>query len=223
MPGLERYKNVLVLAAHPDDETLGCGGTIAKLSSLGSSVRLLTFTDGIGSREPGQRTSQLSQVSNSLGIFEYKSFNFPDNKMDSVPLLDVVKKIESYVSDRAFKPDLVLTHSPFCLNIDHRIVYNATITAFRGLNIFSPIKIMSYEVPSSSEWMPMSRFVPNCYVDIKHQLEDKINALSFYKDEMRDHPHPRSFENVKRLAAVHGSECGLELAERFMIIREVVK
>ena len=222
MPDLEKYKNVLVLAAHPDDETLGCGGTIAKLSALGSRVRLLTFTDGIGAREPGQRISQLSQAAKSLGIFQYKSFNFPDNRMDSVPLLDVVKKIERYVFDESFKPDLILTHSPFCLNIDHRIVYNATITAFRGLDIFSPIKIMSYEVPSSSEWNPVSNFIPNCYIDIRSQLKDKIAALSFYKDEMRKHPHPRSLENIERLAAIYGSEAGLELAERFMIIREVI-
>ena len=138
MQDLKKYKNVLVLAAHPDDETLGCGGTISKLSSLGSIVRLLTFTDGISAREPGQRVSHLSQVSQRLGIFQYKSFDFPDNKMDSIPILDVVKKIEKYMDDESFRPDLVLTHSPFCLNIDHKVVYNATITVFRGLDIFSP-------------------------------------------------------------------------------------
>ena len=223
MPGLKKNNQVLVLAAHPDDETLGCGGTIARFASEGSDVRLLIFTDGISARCSGDRRDQLEKVSKILGISEYKCFDFPDNMMDSVPLLSIVSKIEKYLEESGFLPDIVLTHSPFCLNVDHRAVYNSTITVFRGLEQFNPIKIMSYEVLSSSEWNPVSGFMPNAYVNIANSFKKKVKALKVYSSEMRDHPHPRSIKNVKRVAKIHGSEAGIDFAERFMIIREVIK
>ena len=222
MQDLKKYRNILVLAAHPDDETIGCGATIAKMSSLGSDIRLLTFTDGISARKKGTRVNQLEGVSIKLGISDYRSFNFPDNEMDTVSLLSVVKKIETYLEENGFNPDLVLTHSPSCLNVDHRVVYNATMTAFRGLSKFNPIKIACYEITSSSEWNPLSSFVGNLYIDVKDHMNKKIDALSLYQDEMREHPHPRSIENIIRIAKIRGSECGLDLAERFMIVREVL-
>lgn len=122
-------KNVLVLAAHPDDETLGCGATIARLSDEGYSVQLLTFTDGVGSRgENSNRNDVLKSVQNVLGLSSYSYGNFPDNKMDSVPLLDVCKFIENNVTTT---PDIIFTHHRGCLNVDHQIVYKATLTAFR--------------------------------------------------------------------------------------------
>jgi len=222
MPNLKRYNRVLVLAAHPDDETLGCGGTIAKFSSQGCDVRLLTFTDGISAREKGDRRSQVEKVSKILGISGHVCFDFPDNRMDSVPLLDVTRKIENYIDENSFIPDVVLTHSPFCLNIDHKVVYNSTITVFRGLERFNPIKIMCYEVLSSSEWNPISNFIANCYIDISEFIQKKVMALEVYSSEMRKHPHPRSIENSLRRSSINGSQCGLISAERFMIIREVI-
>ena len=143
--------NILVLAAHPDDETLGCGGTIAKLSNEGNNIHLITFTDGGSARtSPGDkadRRSTLHYVSEILGISSYESFDFPDNAMDSVPLIEIVKSIETYINEKDLNPDMVFTHSPYCLNIDHKTVYNATITAFRGLERFNPIKILAYDFP----------------------------------------------------------------------------
>ena len=217
---------ILVLAAHPDDETLGCGGTISKLSADNHEIHLVTFTDGVGARsdvssDPDRRPV-LTSVCDILGIAKFHSFNFPDNEMDTIPFINVVKSIENYLKDNNFIPDTVFTHSPYCLNIDHTIVYNATMTAFRGLSHFNPIKILAYEVPSSSEWNPISRFTPNCYFDVTAFFNKKLSALKVYDSEMRKHPHPRSFKNCERLAMTFGAECGLEMAERFMILREVI-
>jgi len=214
---------ILVTAAHPDDETLGCGGTIAKLSSEGHEIHLLTFTDGIGARETGDRRNVLHDVSKILGIENFQSFNFPDNQMDSVPLLSIVKKIESYLLENNLNPDWIMTHSPDCLNIDHKVVYNATLTVFRGMSRFNPIKIMCYEVPSSSEWNPIKSFTPNFYVSLSNNnFEKKMKALRVYDSEMREFPHPRSYKNIEILASLCGSEVGYYKAEKFMTVRETI-
>ena len=114
----------------------------------------------------------------------------------------------------------MLTHSPECLNIDHKIVYNATMTAFRGMKKFNPIKIMCYEVPSSSEWNPVKNFRSNFYIDITNFYDKKIKALKIYESEMRNYPHPRSFKNIDATTITVGSEVGFERAEKFMIVRE---
>ncbi|MAG24694.1 GlcNAc-PI de-N-acetylase [Candidatus Pacearchaeota archaeon] len=215
-------KNVLVLAAHPDDETLGCGATIAKLADNDCDVRLITFTDGISAREDGDRRDTLESVSKILGINDFKAYSFPDNQMDSCSLLEIVKAIEHYINSKAFIPDIVLTHNPYCLNIDHKVIYEATITAFRGLQKFNPIKIMCYEVPSSSEWNPLTRFTPNCYIDVSHYIKKKLRALEVYSSELRSHPHPRNIDNILNRLRVNGTECGLFVAERYQIVREVI-
>jgi LmbE family N-acetylglucosaminyl deacetylase len=209
--------NILVLSAHPDDETIGAGGTIAKFASQGNYIHLLTFTDGISARKVGDRRPSVKDVAKILGISDYNTLNFPDNKMDSVPLLDVAKAIESI----SFTPDIVITHSPNDLNIDHRIVHQATLTVFRGMEQFNKTKIMCYEVLSSSEWS-YQPFNPNCYVDITNYWDKKENALKVYESEMIPHPHPRNIENLKRKAYLNGSECGVEMAERFLIVREIL-
>ena len=214
--------NVLVLVAHPDDEALGCGGTIARLASEGASIKLITFTDGISARENGDRRDQIAKSAKTLGIEEYLCLDYPDNMMDSIPTLSITREIESFVNTRDFMPDIILTHSPWCLNVDHRAVYSATITTFRGLSRFGKIKIMTFEVPSSSEWNPISEFRPNCFYDVSEHVSTKINALEAYKSEMREPPHPRSIENCLNIMKVNGSSVGLEFAEKFMTVREVI-
>ena len=156
---------ILILAAHPDDETLGCGGTIKRLSSNNNNyLKLITFTDGESSRDIKNNESQfknrnllLDNVCKILGIDDYIFGNFPDNKMDSIPLLDLCKFIENNVD---FKPDLIFTHHRNCNNIDHQQVYKATITAFRpqyGENI----RILSYYIPSSTDYNPFNDFRGN--------------------------------------------------------------
>ena len=212
--------NILVLAAHPDDETLGCGATIARLSSEGNNVQLLTFTDGVGSRgEDGDRNGVLGLVQNILGLSEYSYGSFPDNKMDSVPLLDICKFIEDNV---VVKPDIIFTHHSGCLNVDHQIVYRATLTAFRP-QYGNNVKIYSYYVPSSTDYNPFNNFSGTVYYDVTNYKDVKLKCLKeCYDEEMRDYPHTRSYENVENLMKVWGSEVGLKYAEKFQLIREVM-
>lgn len=211
--------NVLVLAAHPDDETLGCGATMARLSAEGHSVQLLTFTDGVGARgEVDNRNSKLDKCAEILGITGYNYGDFPDNRMDSIPLLDICKFIEGSVD---FEPDAIFTHHPDCLNVDHSIVYKATVTVFRP-QTGNNINIYSYYVPSSTDYNPLSNFVGNTYFDVAAYKDIKLKCLEeCYGEEMRDYPHTRSYQNIENLMKTWGSEVGLEYAEKFQLIRSI--
>jgi LmbE family N-acetylglucosaminyl deacetylase len=210
---------VLILAAHPDDETLGCGGVIKKLSQENNFIKLITFTDGESSRnENSNRNTLLDRVCKKLGINEYIYGNFPDNKLDSIPLLDICKFIETNVE---FVPDLIFTHHRNCNNIDHQLVYKATITSFRP-QFGNKVKILSYFVPSSTDYNPFNNFNGNVYYNIKDTIENKIETLSIYDKEMRKYPHTRSYENITNLSKVWGAEVSLEYAEKFELIREIL-
>jgi LmbE family N-acetylglucosaminyl deacetylase len=213
-------KNVLVLAAHPDDETLGCGATIARLSNEGHNVQLLTFTNGVGARgEVGDRNDVLGLVQNILGLNSYSYGSFPDNEMDSVSLLSICKFIESNVS---VIPDFIFTHHNGCLNIDHQIVYRATMTVFRP-QLGDNIQIYSYYVPSSTDYNPYNNFNGNVYFDVGEYKDIKLECLKqCYDEEMREYPHTRSYENVENLMKVWGAEVGLKYAEKFKLVREIL-
>ena len=213
-------KKILVLAAHPDDETLGCGATIAKLSNQGHNIKLLTFTDGVSARDIGDnknRNKSLQKVSKILGINDFKYGNFPDNKMDSIPLLDVCKFIEKEIEE---VPDVIFTHHPGCLNIDHNIVYRAVITAFRPQNK-KELEINCFEIPSSTEWNPNADFRSNLYIDVEGFVEKKIEALKIYDEEIRPYPHPRSYDAIINKMKFSGNEVGLNYAERFHTMRRI--
>lgn len=214
-------KKVLVLAAHPDDETLGCGATIHRLAQEGNDIQLLTFTDGEGARgvTDKNRNTKLDQVSRILGINKHASANFPDNAMDSVPLIDLCKFIEEHVD---YTPDIIFTHYYNDLNIDHQLVAKATFTAFRPQQ-GNDHKIYSYFVPSSTDYNPTSLFEGRTYFKLSHgDVIAKDQALRVYSDEMRDFPHTRSYENVQNLMAVWGGEVGTLFAEKFILTRELI-
>tara|TARA_B100001029_G_scaffold163244_1_gene153208 strand:- start:1327 stop:1980 length:654 start_codon:yes stop_codon:yes gene_type:complete len=214
-------KKILVLAAHPDDETLGCGATIAKLSQQNYDINLLTFTDGESARENAvnlNRNDCLTKVSKILNIKDFKCGDFPDNKMDSVPLLDVCKFIEKEIK---FTPDKIFTHHPDCLNIDHNIVYRSAITVFRPQKK-NQIEINCFAIPSSMEWNPLNNFRSNLYYDVENFVDKKIEALKIYEKEMRPYPHPRSYEAIINNLKVSGSEVGLNYCEKFETIRKVI-
>lgn len=228
-------KNILILSAHNDDSCLGCAGTIYKFTrEQNTSAHLLVFTDGASARFYGRadydelvkqndRRFLTEKECKILGISRHKYFDFPDNRMDSVPLLDVVKSIENYLEEQNIIPDIVLTHQPYCLNVDHQQIFKATITVFRGLEKFKKTKIMCYEVASSSEWNNFGDFKPNCYVEINENYLSVVkDALNVYKDELRPSPHPRNFETKQAKMLLSGTECGCSYAERFMIFREVL-
>lgn len=215
-------KKILILAAHPDDETLGCGATIHKLSQEGCDIQLLTFTNGVGSRKNNEKTrnSKLESVSNVLGISKYTSGNFPDNAMDSVPLLDICKFIEKNTDDHY---DLIFTHFMEDLNIDHGLVTRAALTAFRPQNHISSTKMYAYYIPSSTDYNPLSKFNGNTYYSVSAEdVNAKYRALKIYDKEMKKFPHSRSYKNVFNLMEVWGAEVSIEYAEKFKLIREIV-
>ncbi len=220
-------KKVLIVAAHSDDEVLGCGGTIAKHTEYGDKVYVVFMTNGVGSRSSvsrkdiDKRYQAAKKASKILGVSSTKFFDFPDNKMDTVPLLDIVQSIETVVDE--FRPEIIYTHHIGDLNIDHQITHNAVITACRPQPEFCVKKIFTFEVPSSTEWQTpgCNSFTPNLFVNIDEQIKLKELALSAYSDEMRPVPHTRSIENILRIDACRGSSVGLRYAEAFMIIREI--
>ena len=212
-------ENILILAAHPDDETLGCGATLARLSSEGQHIKLITFTDGIGSRgSGGDRRPQVEESARILGIDEFVCGNFPDNMMDSVSLLSICQFVEQNVDGC---PDIIFTHHPECLNVDHRIVYQATLTVFRP-QLGNSHDIYSYSIPSSTDYNSIKFAYSYVYFDVKDFVSTKMQALKVYDEEMRKYPHSRSYDNILNLMKVHGSEVGLDFAEKFCHVRSVL-
>lgn len=235
--------NVLVIVAHPDDEILGAGGTILKHSQNGDNVKIIYLATGITSRrKPGHRNvssyeSQTEDIEHMkkeiedlrkdarkacslLKVKNIKFYEFPDNEMDSIPLLKVVKTIETEIE--IHKPTRIYTHHYGDLNVDHGIVYEATLTACRPVN--NTVKdLICFEVPSSTEWNYPNTFNPNYFVNIKAQLEGKIKAMEAYKNEIRKFPHPRSSENLRIVAKRWGSVSGNDASEAFEIVRMIEK
>ncbi|MBA7694005.1 N-acetyl-alpha-D-glucosaminyl L-malate deacetylase 1 [subsurface metagenome] len=219
--------NVLVIAAHPDDEVLGCGGTIAKHVQSGDEVYCLILGEGVVAREGNQALIEkkvlkqsASKAAEVLGIKELVFKNFPDQRLDTVPLLEVIKSVEE-VKQR-IKPDIIYTHHQGDLNIDHQITFKAVLTACRPMKDETVREIYSFEVPSSTEWNSPDThnyFMPNVFVDITGTFDKKIEALKAYQGEIRQYPHPRSTEALEIIAKRWGVSVGRELVEAFRLIR----
>jgi len=224
--------NFLVVSAHPDDEVLGCGGTIAKLASQGHAVSILILGEGVTSRfadpddadpkELEKLHAQAKEIGKFLGAKEVTLAKLPDNRFDSVDLLDVIKVIEDAVT--RIQPEIVYTQHGGDLNMDHVVTFRAVLTATRPLTACPVKKVYGYEVHSSSEWSfqqfsPV--FHPNTFVDIGSTLEKKIKAMAMYEGEARPFPHPRSPEALRARALTWGSVAGLPAAEAFQLIREI--
>jgi LmbE family N-acetylglucosaminyl deacetylase len=221
-------KTVLIVAAHPDDEVLGCGGTIRKLVKKGYSVYTLILGEGVTSRDPvrdrKKREREIEELKEKaikanklLGVKEVFLYEFPDNRFDSVDLLDIIKTIERVKKE--IQPDIIFTHSQHDLNIDHALTYKAVLTASRPVRGETVKEIYSFEVLSSSEWVYPPKFSPNLYIDISDTIEDKIKAMSLYTSELRKYPHPRSLEGIRILAKKRGLEVGFYYAEAFEVVR----
>ena len=218
-----KNKKILIIAAHPDDEILGCGGTISKLKNE-NCIEVLFMTDGVSSRKKNKKQI-LRRRKAYLNLFKHlslpapKNFNLPDNEMDKIPLLKIVKKIEQKI--RSYRPDTIITHYSHCLNVDHKITYEAVITACRPVNELSVKKILSFEIPSSTDWALYKgkNFQPNYFIDISKHIKNKINLIKFYKEELRSYPHSRSIPAIKALASFRGASCGVKYAEGFYLNR----
>jgi LmbE family N-acetylglucosaminyl deacetylase len=220
-------KRVLIVAAHPDDEAIGCSGVMAKFKSEGVKIGLVFMTDGIASRSPSEneandRCSGKEKAMKILTPDYCKSFDYPDNKMDSVPLLNIVKSVESCVSE--FDPDLVITHWQGDLNIDHRITYQSVVTAIRPQPESNINEIWCFEVNSSTDYSCSHiGFTPNLFVDIGMFWNEKLEYLSCYEKELRDYPHSRSMKSIEAKAVVRGSQCGIDYAESFICERRIIR
>ncbi|MBM9538347.1 PIG-L deacetylase family protein [Desulfobulbus alkaliphilus] len=218
-------KTTLIIAAHTDDEALGCGGTIALLVAGGDDVHAVFMADGVNSRPTAhshdheQRMEAARQAQKILGIETIHYLDFPDNRMDGLPLLDVVQPLERIIHECS--PDVIYTHHCGDLNIDHRIAHQAVLTACRPQPGFCVKEIYGFEVLSSTDWAfaRQDAFVPTVFVDISAYLPTKLKALQAYQSEMRPAPHTRSIQHAELLARHRGYTVGVDAAEAFEAIR----
>lgn len=231
--------NILVVCAHPDDETIGMGGTLKKLSKE-HNVTVLFVAEGVtGRRKSGYENNpeyDISEIETKkmekeieirkeharnaleiLGVNKIRFLDLPNVELDQIPLLRIIKEVEKEISQT--NCNMIFTHHYNDLNIDHKVVYEATITAARPIPDSSVIAIASFEIPAATDWKYPYQFKPNLFVDISNQLDDKINALKEYQYEIRVSPHPRSKEMMKATAMRWGSLSGYNSAEPFEIIR----
>ena len=218
-------KTILVIAAHSDDEALGCSGVIARHVAEGDKVHLLFMTDGVSSRSgsgDGEKRSTSAQgASKILKVSSFTNLNFPDNQMDSIPLLGIVKEVENKISE--LQPGIIYTHHIGDLNVDHQITHKAVVTACRPQPSFCVEEIYAFEVLSSTEWNTpgVEVFSPNVFIDITYYIDIKKQVLEVYSEEMRQPPHSRSIDNALRLNALRGNSVGVDYAEAFCLVRKV--
>ena len=234
MFSVTELNRVLVVAAHPDDEVLGCGGTIARHADAGDQVQVLIVAEGATSRQKqrdrsqaGDELSVLAQAARTagsiLGAAGVELLDLPDNRLDSLDRLDLIKSIEQHI-DR-HQPQVVYVHHAGDVNVDHRRLHEAVVTACRPTPGHPVRRLLSFEVASSSEWQPPGSapaFQPSWFVDISDQWQRKREALVAYASEMRQWPHARSLEALEHLARWRGAQVGVEAAEAFCLLRQLV-
>ena len=226
-------KSIFIVAAHPDDEVLGCGGTIARHADMGDQVQVLIVAEGATSRQEqrnrNQASDELSALAHAaqkagaiLGAKGVELLDLPDNRLDSLDRLDLIKQIEERIERH--QPQVVYVHHAGDVNIDHRRLHEAVVTACRPIPGQPVRRLLSFEVASSTEWQPPGSapaFHPNWFVDITAQWPRKREALEVYASEMRPWPHARSFQAVEHLARWRGAQVGVEAAEAFCLLRQL--
>jgi LmbE family N-acetylglucosaminyl deacetylase len=226
-------KKVLVVCAHPGDEILGCGGTLALHVQGGDDVRVLVLGDGwtsrVNSLEKGREAVDLTVLERQgrealaiLGVRQVEYCRFPDNRFDTVPLLDLVKTIERVKDD--YSPDIVYTNSALDLSVDQEKTCRAVAIAFRPQPQDRATALYSFEVPSSTEWNLSENprtFAPNCFVNVEDTLDLKLKAFQRLSTEVRPCPHPRSLESIEHQASNRGASVGVGAAEAFIILRVI--
>lgn len=225
-------KNILVFAAHPDDELLGLGGTVRRLANEGKIVRAVILAEGLTARESCRDNTNKEEILKlqdnaraAADIVGYASIEFceyPDNRMDSLDLLNIVKTVSNFIEK--YSPDTVFTHHHGDLNIDHRKTCEAVLTACRPVGKYDVKSIYAFETPSSSEWNYnyTEPFKPNVYIDVTDTIKAKIAGMSCYRTESAEYPHPRSPEGLLSLGKYRGSNVGFDMAEAFMLLRQAL-
>lgn len=226
-----KKKKILIIAAHPDDETLGCGGFISKYSS-NNIFRVIFIAEGESCRKNKKlknnnftkkilyRNKQSKKALKSLGVSDVKFYNKKCGCLNSLPLININKIIENEIE--TFSPSVILTHSQNDLNSDHTTISSSVNVAIRPVSkILKKIKlVLNFEIVSSSEWNLESLFKPNFFVKLnKIDLERKIKALKIYDKEIRKKPHSRSVYGIDALAKYRGLQIGEDFAESFKIYK----
>jgi LmbE family N-acetylglucosaminyl deacetylase len=217
---------VLVLAAHPDDELLGLGGTLARHVAAGDQVTTVIVSDGATSRYDAGADEMLSSCARAaadvLGVRDLRLLGLRDQRLDEGPIIGVIQAIEKIVLE--IRPEVVYTHHWGDLNRDHAVVSEAALVACRPVRADSPHTVLMFETPSSSEWNapdPAKQFVPNYFVDITATIEQKLAAMACYRSELRPAPHPRALESLRARAQYWGQSAGRPYAEPFVLVREI--
>ncbi|MDQ2751007.1 MAG: PIG-L family deacetylase [Actinomycetota bacterium] len=217
---------VLVVAAHPDDELLGPGATLARHATRGDEVHAVILSDGATSRYPdpmvGVLCESAQRAAQVLGLTSVSVQALPDQRLDTLPLVELTHVVESFVDQVG--PDLLYTHFPGDVNSDHAVVARATWIACRPYVVPRLQRFAVYETPSSTEWawpLDGGAFQPGLFVDVTETLDVKLEAMACYDSEVRDYPHPRSLRALSERAAYWGSRVGRSAAEPFHVLREV--
>jgi LmbE family N-acetylglucosaminyl deacetylase len=215
---------VLVLAAHPDDEVLGMGGTIAVHTDRGDEIRVVVVTDGSSTQYPGdagiraQKEDEALRAAAELGVTDYVHLDLPDMRLDTLAHVEVNRVVEEHVREHG--AEVVYTPHPD-VNLDHRVLFDSVAVATRPVPGQTVRRVLTYAPTSSTEWTPsaVNWFVPNWFVEIGSAIERKVAAFAHYETERRDYPHPRSERAIRASAEFYGAGCGVELAEPFVLIR----
>ena len=230
-----RNKKIMIVVAHPDDELLGLGATMNRLIKEGNiNTHVVILGEGITSRSDSRdpekwkkellvHRKNIKQAQESIGYHNVSIHDFPDNRFDTVALLDIIKVIETEKSN--FQPDVIFTHHGGDVNIDHQRTFEAVITSCRPMENEKVLNIITFETPSGTEWRASSdpkHFIPNLFFSVnKENLESKIKGMESYEFEKRNYPHPRSPEALKIQAQRWGISIGKEYAEAFQVIRSI--
>ena len=225
-------KRILILAAHPDDEVLGCGGTMAKLRAEGHDVKIAILGEGVTSRykkrEEADRLllnslhEHARKAADMLDIKDVFLYALPDNRFDTLPILEVVKIVEELIEK--YSPNTIFTHGCADLNVDHAMTHRAVLTATRPQEGHPVRNLYAFEIPSSTDWSfhrMMPAFQPNTFFNIDSTIETKKRAMACYETEVQPFPHPRSLEGLEIVARRWGTVVGCRAAEAFELVRSV--
>ncbi len=231
---IEKYDKFLIFVAHPDDEVLGCGGVLKKLSKLNKKIRVVVLAEGSSCRYKNyikskkeivrsikERKNSCKKALKDLGVNDFIFYDLQCGKLSSMPITSVAKIIEKEIME--FNPKIIFTHSDFDVNMDHRIIFQACLQSTRPTNNKKIVGLISFEILSSTEWKYKKIFEPNLFIDISKEIKYKILALKKYRSEIRSFPHPRSIEGIKSLAKYRGMQSFNKFAEAFKIIRFLSK
>ncbi len=212
---------ILVIAAHPDDEVLGCGGTVALHSAAGDEVVSVILCEGESLRygpEGVGQTDHARAAARKLGVHDLRMLGFADQRLDTIPLTDVIAPLVRIVAE--VRPRIVYCQHGGDVNRDHQLVFQATLVATRPTEE-SIAAVYAFDTASSTEWAYPRTFLPDTWVDISSTLPVKIDAMSCYSSELRPYPHPRSLEALAARAKAWGNQCCLDAAEPFMTVRRI--